>query len=61
MSKAMASAQVGDAVFGDDPTEAKLEAQVAQMFGKEAALFVPTGTQSNLIGIMAHCWERGSE
>ena len=61
MSKAMAMAEVGDAVFGDDPTEAKLEAKVAEMFGKEAALFVPTGTQGNLISLMAHCWERGSE
>lgn len=61
MSKAMASADVGDAVFGDDPTEARLEAKVAAMFGKEAALFVPTGTMGNLICLMAHCWERGSE
>ena len=61
MSAAMASAEVGDAVFGDDPTEARLEAKVAKMFGKEAALFVPTGTQGNLICCMAHCWERGSE
>lgn len=61
MNKAMASAEVGDAVFGDDPTEAKLETKVAELFGKEAALFVPTGTQGNLISLMAHCWERGSE
>ena len=61
MNKAMASAAVGDAVFGDDPTEKALEAKVAQLFNKEAALFVPTGTMGNLISIMAHCWERGSE
>ena len=61
MNKAMAQAKVGDAVFGDDPTEAALEDRVAKLFGKEAALFVPTGTQGNLICLMAHCWERGSE
>ena len=61
MSKAMALAVVGDDVFGDDPTVKALEKRVAGLFGKEAALFVPTGTMGNLISIMAHCWERGSE
>uniref|UniRef100_A0A7S2WGP9 Aromatic amino acid beta-eliminating lyase/threonine aldolase domain-containing protein n=1 Tax=Rhizochromulina marina TaxID=1034831 RepID=A0A7S2WGP9_9STRA len=61
MSAAMASAAVGDDVFGDDPTIAALEERVADMFDKEAALFVPTGTMGNLICVMAHTWERGSE
>lgn len=61
MRAAMASAEVGDDVFGDDPTVHALEARVASLFDKEAAVFVPTGTMSNLVGLMAHTWERGSE
>lgn len=60
MLKFMTQAQVGDDVFGEDPTVAKLEAQVAEMCAMEAAVFTPSGTQSNLIGIMAHC-QRGDE
>lgn len=60
MRAAMSAAEVGDDVFGDDPTVRKLEARMADMLGKEAALFVPSGTQSNLIALMAHC-ERGDE
>lgn len=60
MRAAMAAAEVGDDVFGDDPTVRRLEARMADMLGKEAALFVPSGTQSNLIALMAHC-ERGDE
>jgi threonine aldolase len=60
MRAAMAAAEVGDDVFGDDPTVNRLQDRIAQMLGKEAALFVPTGTQSNLCGLMAHC-ERGDE
>lgn len=60
MRAAMASAEVGDDVFGDDPTVKRLEARVADIIGKEAGLFVPSGTQSNLIGLMTHC-ERGDE
>src|SRR5262249_11796746 len=60
MRAAIADAEVGDDVFGDDPTVKRLEARAAEMLGKEAALFVPTGTQSNLIALMAHC-ERGDE
>ncbi len=56
----MLQAGVGDDVFGDDPTVKKLEAMIAEMAGTEAALFAPSGTQSNLIGIMAHC-QRGDE
>jgi threonine aldolase len=60
MRAAMASAEVGDDVFGDDPTVKRLEARMAELIGKEAALFVPSGTQSNLIALMTHC-ERGDE
>jgi threonine aldolase len=51
---------VGDDVFADDPTVNALQERIAAMLGKEAALFVPTGTQSNLCGLMAHCG-RGDE
>jgi threonine aldolase len=60
MMKAMMDAQVGDDVWGDDPTVNRLCAVIAERTGKEAALFLPTGTQSNLAAIMAHC-ERGDE
>jgi len=60
MRAAMASAEVGDDVFGDDPTALRLEATAAQTLGKEAALFLPSGTQSNLVALMAHCG-RGDE
>lgn len=51
MRRAMAEAEVGDDVFGDDPTVKRLEARVAELLNKEAALFVPTGTMANQIGI----------
>ena len=60
MRAAMAAAPVGDDVFGDDPSVNALEAEVAVLLGFEAALFVPSGTQSNLIGVMTHC-ARGDE
>ncbi|KAB7615836.1 low-specificity L-threonine aldolase [Amylibacter sp. SFDW26] len=60
MREAMASAVVGDDVYGDDPTVNHLEERLADMLGKEAAVFFPTGTQSNLAAIMAHCG-RGDE
>jgi len=60
MLAAMASARVGDDVWGDDPTVIQLQATLAERTGKEAALFLPTGTQSNLAALMAHC-ERGDE
>ncbi len=60
MRRAMAEATVGDDVFGDDPTVHRLEALAAETVGKEAALFVASGTMSNLCAIMAHC-ERGDE
>ena len=60
MRAAMANAEVGDDVFGDDPTVNALQERIAAMLGKEAALFVPSGTQSNLTAIMTHC-ARGDE
>ncbi|MEE9413651.1 MAG: low-specificity L-threonine aldolase [Acidimicrobiales bacterium] len=60
MRAAMASAEVGDDVFRDDPTVNALEAYTAELLGKAAAMFVPTGTQSNLCGLLAHC-QRGDE
>ena len=56
----MAAAEVGDDVFGDDPTVNRLQAVAAERFGFEGALFFPTGTQSNLAALMAHCG-RGDE
>ena len=60
MRAAMAAAEVGDDVFADDPTVNTLQERIAALLGKEAALFLPTGTQSNLCGLMAHCG-RGDE
>ena len=56
----MATAPVGDDVFGDDPSVNALQEKIAAMLGKEAALYVASGTQSNLVGIMSHCG-RGDE
>jgi threonine aldolase len=60
MRAAMAAAEVGDDVFGDDPTVNALQQRIATLLGKEAALFVPSGTQSNLCALMSHC-QRGDE
>ncbi|MBB3180794.1 low-specificity L-threonine aldolase [Variovorax sp. Sphag1AA] len=60
MRDAMMAAPVGDDVFGDDPSVNALQEQIAGMLGFEAALFVPTGTQSNLCAILSHC-QRGDE
>ena len=60
MRQAMLAAPLGDDVFGDDPTVNALQHRIAQMLGFEAALFVPTGTQSNLCALLAHC-QRGDE
>ncbi|MFM0289524.1 low-specificity L-threonine aldolase [Paraburkholderia megapolitana] len=60
MLAAMATAEVGDDVLGDDPTVLRLQAAVAQRTGKEAGLFFPSGTQSNLAALVAHC-ARGDE
>lgn len=55
MKEAMANAEVGDDVFGDDPTVHRLQKRLAEMLGQEASLFVPSGTMSNQIGIRVHC------
>ncbi|KOM29994.1 hypothetical protein LR48_Vigan845s002200 [Vigna angularis] len=61
MRAAMASAEVDDDVLGNDPTAFRLEAEMAKTMGKEAALFVPSGTMGNLISVLVHCDVRGSE
>lgn len=61
MRQAMAIAEVGDDVLGEDPTVNDLQQRAADIFGMEAALFVPSGTMSNLIAVMVHCRERGDE
>ena len=58
MRRAMAEAELGDDVYGEDPTVNRLETLAAQMVGKEAALFVPSGSMGNQLAIMTHC-ERG--
>jgi len=55
MRQAMAAAEVGDDVFQDDPTVNRLQARLAEILGKEAALFVPSGTMSNQIAVRLHC------
>ncbi|HEX7464563.1 MAG TPA: beta-eliminating lyase-related protein, partial [Actinomycetota bacterium] len=54
MRKAMAEAEVGDDWFGDDPTVNRLQERAAEVTGKEAALYVPTGTMANQIGLRLH-------
>jgi threonine aldolase len=60
-TRAMLNAELGDDVFGDDPTVIELEKMCAATFGKPAGLFVPSGTMGNLIAVMTHCNERASE
>ena len=60
MREAMAEAEVGDDVYGDDPTVNRLEELAAEKMGKESALFVPSGTMGNLIALLVHC-QRGDE
>lgn len=60
MRAAMAAAPLGDDVFADDPSVNALQTQIASLLGFEAALFLPTGTQSNLCALLAHC-QRGDE
>src|SRR3989337_1876237 len=60
MREAMARAQVGDDVYGEDPTVTRLQELAAELMGKEAGLFVPSGTMGNLASILAHCG-RGDE
>src|SRR5208337_412578 len=67
MRRAMAEAEVGDDVYGEDPTINRLEARAAEVFGREAAIFVPSGSMGNAIAIKLHtrpgqeiiCEERG--
>lgn len=61
MRTAMFEAEVGDDVFGEDPTVNSLEDRLAKLFQKESALFVPTGTMANLAAIMSWCSNRGGE
>jgi threonine aldolase len=60
MREVIASAAVGDDVWGDDPTVLALQDRVAKLLGMEAALLFPSGTQSNLVGLFSHC-QRGDE
>ncbi|MBF0277678.1 MAG: low-specificity L-threonine aldolase [SAR324 cluster bacterium] len=60
MHEAIAKSEVGDDVYGDDPTVNRLEDLAAKMMGKESSLFVSSGTQSNLLALLSHC-ERGDE
>src|SRR5512143_3881764 len=60
MREAMAEAEVGDDVYRDDPTVNRLEELAAEILGKEAALFVPSGTMGNLLALLVHC-QRGDE
>ncbi|MCP3939299.1 MAG: low-specificity L-threonine aldolase, partial [Actinomycetia bacterium] len=60
MREAMASAVVGDDVYGEDPTINRLENTLAEMLGADAAMYCSSGTQSNLCGVLSHC-ERGDE
>ncbi|KDP40730.1 hypothetical protein JCGZ_24729 [Jatropha curcas] len=61
MRAAMANAEVDDDVLGDDPNALRLQTEMARIMGKEAALFVPSGTMGNLISVLVHCDIRGSE
>jgi threonine aldolase len=60
MRAAMAQAEVGDDVYGEDPTVNRLQALAAEMLGTETALFATSGTQSNLLGVMSHCGPAGA-
>jgi threonine aldolase len=60
MREAMATAEVGDDVYGDDPTVNQLQVLAADMLGKETSLFVPSGTMGNLLALLVHC-QRGDE
>ncbi|QYK02329.1 low-specificity L-threonine aldolase [Shewanella psychrotolerans] len=60
MRQAMANAEVGDDVYGDDPTVNRLESMAAERFGFDSALFTSSGTQANLLALMSHC-DRGDE
>ena len=59
MREAMATAKVGDDVYGEDPTVNQLQEKAAEMLGKEAGIFLPSGTMGNLISVLAHCGRGG--
>ena len=61
MLQSVLTARTGDDVMGEDPTVHELQNYVADLFGKEAGLFVPTGTMSNLVALLSHCHGRASE
>ena len=61
MRAAMANAEVDDDVLSYDPSALRLETEMAKVTGKEAALFVPSGTMGNLVSVLVHCNIRGSE
>ena len=61
MGNLIPQAEVGDDVYGEDPTVLRLQELAAKTVGKEAAIWVPTGTMGNLSAVLAHCYERGSE
>ena len=60
MREVIANAEVGDDVYGEDPSVNQLEDESASLLGKEAALFIPSGTMGNLVAVLTHC-ERGAE
>ena len=60
MRDAIYNAELGDDVFGDDPTVNKLHEKATEIMGKEAALLVPSGTMANLVSVLTHC-QRGEE
>ena len=60
MRRAMAEAEVGDDVYGEDPTVNKLESEAARLMGKEAGLFLPSGTMGNQVALLTHT-NRGDE
>ncbi|HTU64131.1 MAG TPA: aminotransferase class I/II-fold pyridoxal phosphate-dependent enzyme, partial [Polyangiales bacterium] len=60
MRRAMADAEVGDDVYGEDPTALRLQERAAELLGKPAALFVPTGTMANQLALLCHC-DRGQD
>ena len=60
MLRAMRKAHLGDDVFEEDPTVNNLEKKAAELFGKEAAIIVPSGTMANLVSVLTHC-DRGTE
>ena len=59
MKEAMLKCAVGDDVYGDDPTVNYMQKSVAEFFGKEAALYVTSGSQSNLVAMLTHCKNKG--